>query len=84
MVNQIGAAWNPATITSICFEYRKVFLLVLAGLLIHWIPERWKRRFRLAFAGTPMPVMALLAVAVIMLVYQFVTADTQPFIYFQF
>ena len=84
MVNQIGSAWNPVTIPSICFEYRRVFLLVIAGLLIHWLPERWKRHYRLAFASTPLPVMAVLAVAVIMLVYQFVTADTQPFIYFQF
>ena len=84
MVIQIGSVWNPATIPSICFEYRRVFLLVIAGLVIHWIPERWKRHYRLAFASTPLPIMAVLAVAVIMLVYQFVTADTQPFIYFQF
>ena len=32
----------------------------------------------------PLPVMAAIVVAVVFVVYQFITADLQAFIYFQF
>jgi hypothetical protein len=32
----------------------------------------------------PLPVMALVVFAVVFVVYQFITADLQTFIYFQF
>ena len=84
MVNQIGSAWNWSVIPEICVSYWKVFALVVAGMVIHWLPVRWKRWYRLNFAMLPLPVMALVVVAVVFVVYQFITADLQAFIYFQF
>ena len=84
MVNQIGSAWNWAVIPEICASYWKVFALVIAGMVIHWLPVRWKRWYRINFAMLPLPVMALIVVAVVFVVYQFITADLQAFIYFQF
>ena len=84
MVNQIGSAWNWQVIPQICAEYWKVFALVIAGMVIHWLPVRWKRWYRINFAMLPLPVMALVVVAVVFVVYQFITADLQAFIYFQF
>ena len=84
MVNQIGSAWNWSVIPEICVSYWKVFALVVAGMVIHWLPMRWKRWYRLNFAMLPLPVMALVVVAVVFVVYQFITADLQAFIYFQF
>ena len=84
MVNQIGSAWNPEIIPSVCLAYWKVFALIIAGMIIHWLPERFKRRYRLSFASIPLPLMAVCVLLVVILVYQFVTAGMQPFIYFQF
>ena len=84
MVQQIGSAWNWAVIPEICASYWKVFALVVAGMVIHWLPVRWKRWYRINFALLPLPVMALVVVAVVFIVYQFITADLQAFIYFQF
>ncbi len=84
MVNQIGSAWNWSVIPEICVSYWKVFALIVAGMVIHWLPVRWKRWYRLNFAMLPLPVMALVVVAVVFVVYQFITADLQAFIYFQF
>ena len=58
--------------------------VVIAGMVIHMLPARLKRRYRLCFASLPLPLMALAVVAIVFVLYQFVTADTQPFIYFQF
>ena len=49
-----------------------------------WLPARWKRWYRINFAMLPVPVLVFAVVAVVLLVYQFITADLQAFIYFQF
>ena len=84
MVHQMGSAWNLEVIPDICLGYWKVFVLFIIGMIIHWLPVRWKRWYRINFALLPLPVMAILVVAVVFIVYQFITADLQAFIYFQF
>ena len=84
MVNQIGSAWNFSIVPRIAWQHRSVLLVFAFGMLVHWLPDRWKRRYRIAFARLPLPVMALVVFAVVFVVYQFITADLQTFIYFQF
>lgn len=84
MVHQIGSHWNLSLVPQICAEYWKVFALIVVGMIIHWLPERFKRWYRLNFAMLPLPVMALVVVLAIFIIYQFITADLQAFIYFQF
>jgi D-alanyl-lipoteichoic acid acyltransferase DltB (MBOAT superfamily) len=84
MVNQIGGKWDFSQIGLMIYEYRYVFSLIIIGLIIHWLPERWKRRYRLTFALLPLVPMALLIVFCVFVIYQFITADLQAFIYFQF
>lgn len=84
MVHQIGSHWDMSLVWPVCLQYGKVFLLVIAGMLIHWLPARWKRWYRLNFAMLPAPVMLLAVVLAVLFLYQFVTADLQAFIYFQF
>ena len=84
MVNQIGGAWSNAIIPDFLWEYRWVVAMFVAGMVIHWLPTNWKRRYRLAFSAMPLWVMVLAVCLAIVVIYQFVTADMQPFIYFQF
>ncbi|MBP5374637.1 MAG: MBOAT family protein [Bacteroidales bacterium] len=84
MVNQIGSAWNLSLVPAMAREHAAVLLLFVAGMLIHWLPERFKRRYRLAFARLPLFWMVIVTVLVVLFFYQFITADLQSFIYFQF
>lgn len=84
MVNQIGGAWNSSIIPDFLWEYRNVVILFVLGMVIHWLPTRWKRWYRICFCMLPWWAIVLIIVAVVMGVYQFVTADLQAFIYFQF
>ena len=84
MVNQIGSAWNLSVVPRAAWQHRAVLLVFAFGMLVHWLPDRFKRRYRIAFAKLPLPVMALVVFAVVFVVYQFITADLQTFIYFQF
>jgi alginate O-acetyltransferase complex protein AlgI len=78
--NHLGLDLFFAVITS----YKTVFLVILAGYLIHWIPERMKEGYRNIFSSSPVPVMGVYVVVAVFLLYQAMSADMQPFIYFQF
>ncbi len=84
MVNQIGGAWNSSIIPDFLWEYRYVVILFVLGMVVHWLPNRVKRWYRIRFCQLPIWAIILIAVVAIISVYQFVTADLQAFIYFQF
>ena len=84
MVNQIGGAWTNAVIWPFIREFHWVVAMFIVGMLIHWLPTNWKRRYRLWFSAMPLWLMVLVVCVAIIVIYQFVTADMQPFIYFQF
>jgi len=71
-------------IIPVLVSYRLVLLVILLGYLVHWIPERAKEYYRNAFSAMPVPVMGLALVIAVFLLYQAMSADMQPFIYFQF
>ncbi len=84
MVNQIGGAWTNAIIPGFLWEYRWVVAMFVAGMIIHWLPTNWKRRYRLWFSAMPLWLMVIVVCVAIVVIYQFVSAEMQPFIYFQF
>ena len=84
MVHQIGSHWNLAQVPDIVGHYWAPFLLFVLGMIVHWLPERFKRRYRLWFARIPLWLMVLAVVGTVFVLFQFITADLQPFIYFQF
>ena len=84
MVNQIGGAWTNSVILPFLWEFRWVVAMFVAGMVIHWLPTNWKRRYRLMFSAMPLWLIVLVVCFAIVVIYQFVTADMQPFIYFQF
>ncbi|MEE1542676.1 MAG: MBOAT family O-acyltransferase [Paludibacteraceae bacterium] len=84
MVSQIGGKWDLNVIPQMVSEYSGVFMLIVIGMVIHWIPENFKRRYRIWFAKMPLPLMLVAVIVVVFVVYQFITAGLQKFIYFQF
>ncbi len=64
--------------------YKVVLLVILFGYLVHWIPVNIKEWYRNFYASLPLPVLALSVVCTVFVVYQAITSDMQPFIYFQF
>lgn len=64
--------------------YWKVFLVILVGMIIHWLPTSMKEKYRSTFSNLPIPTIAVACLVTIFFVYQVLSADLQPFIYFQF
>jgi D-alanyl-lipoteichoic acid acyltransferase DltB (MBOAT superfamily) len=71
-------------LTKIMYGYKYVFTIVLAGYLIHWIPEKIKSMYRQWFASRPYVIMGMLVIVAVFLMYQLMSGEMQPFIYFQF
>ena len=84
MVQKMGDKWEWNHVWGVISGYSNIFIIFAIGMIIHWLPERWKRWYRINFAMLPLWAIAIITVLAVMLLYQFVTADLQPFIYFQF
>ena len=84
MVNQIGGQWDWSLVPQMAWQHRSIILVFVIGMLIHWLPDDFKRRYRIWFARMPLVLMVLACAAAIFVICQFVTADLQSFIYFQF
>lgn len=83
MVTQIGSSWN-VNIFDVISEYSVVFALFVIGMIIHWLPDRLKRRYRMAFAQLPIYAIGTIVVIAVFVAYQFMSSEMKPFIYFQF
>ena len=53
MVGRIGSPWQ-GDVAGILSNYSGVFIVFVIGMVIHWLPERFKRRYRLSFAMMPL------------------------------
>jgi D-alanyl-lipoteichoic acid acyltransferase DltB (MBOAT superfamily) len=84
MLDRIGGDFSWHLVDDVLWGFRSVFLVMLLGFVVHWLPETLKQRYREAFAGLPLWAMALVSAGVVFITYQTVTADMVPFIYFQF
>jgi hypothetical protein len=67
----LAAWWRPA-------------LILVLGFGIHWIPESFKLRYRTVFAELHPALHVALGALAVLVAYQFMAAESQPFIYFQF
>ena len=74
--------WSVAPL--VISGYLNVFVVILIGMIIHWLPSSFKESYRQKFAALPIPVIALFCLITIFFAYQVMSADMHPFIYFQF
>lgn len=84
MIHQIGGDWNIGLLPQVLESGWRVFAVIAAGLILHWLPEKFKSGTARCFARMPLPLMLVVSLAVIFIVYQFMSSGVQPFIYLQF
>lgn len=71
-------------ISTMVMSYRKVFVVILIGMLVHWLSVPYKERYTSWFVNSPAWAKILICVLVVFVLYQVRTADNLSFIYFQF
>ncbi len=65
-------------------NYASVLIIMLFGFIIHWLPSQTKEIIRGYFIQTPLLIKVFIIICTVFVIYQAVSADLQPFIYFQF
>ena len=91
MLNQIGSGlkqifvkFNFEEVMFVVTEYSGVLWMMLIGYIIHWLPSSLKTWYRQTFVNTPAWAQVLVCFIGVFIIYQFFSAEKQPFIYFQF
>ncbi len=84
MLRQIVENFSPGSYMTVIPVYGTVFLLIITGYLIHFLPEKVKESYRGLFINMPVvfQLAAILAMAIV--IFQIRTTDIMPFIYFRF
>ncbi len=84
VLHQIFYSFDSKLFIPVLAGYKPVFLMGLAGYLLHFTPRRIDLKIEQTFTCTPMVFKSLLLALVIWVVIQTKSSDIQPFIYFQF
>lgn len=84
MLRQICFHMDVSVIPNVIAGYWNVFLVILVGMIIHWLPSSFKEWYRNKFSSQPIWVIGVACFVAIFFVYQIMSADMHPFIYFQF
>lgn len=84
MLHQISTDMKLSMIPEVLLAYKWVFLIMAFGFFIHWLSETWKEKIKNWFVESPLWVKAVISAVVVIVVYQSISSEMQPFIYFQF
>ncbi len=81
---QISHNFSLELVPEITTAFYKVFLLMIVGYIIHWLPSNFKDMYRGIFIKSPIWAKVIITSVAIFVLYQFHSSDFQAFIYFQF
>jgi len=84
ILNQLVFNFKWSLISEVLVVYSNVFLVIILGFLIHFIPEDWKFWYRDKFSNSPVLVQLGVCFVAVFFMYQIASVSLQPFIYFQF
>ena len=84
MLNRMAGAFHPELFFSVVTGYPEVFLAMAIGYLLHLSPVNLDKKVENLIIQAPVLLQAFILSLVIWLTYQTLSANVQPFIYFQF
>ena len=82
--DRIGNHFGLELFFKVITGYSSVMFLIALGYAIHWIPSAIKEKYRSYFARLPYYGMILIVFVIVFAMYQLMSDEMQPFIYFQF
>ncbi len=84
MFKQIFTAFLPGSFTTLLPVYGTVFILILTGYFVHFLPEKAKEAYRGLFINLPLAAQMAVVILAALLIVQMQSPDVVPFIYFRF
>ncbi len=84
MTDQILHHFNASLIMEVLWAYRWVMGMIAMGMILHWLPSSWKDYCKEKFIQSHDAVKIAFSIFVVFVIFQFISAELQAFIYFQF
>ena len=84
MLNKLIYNLNLTVLPDVILGFWPVLSVMFIGFVIHLLPSKFKEWYRNKFATAPMSLQLAFCGSAIFVLYQVLSADLQPFIYFQF
>jgi D-alanyl-lipoteichoic acid acyltransferase DltB (MBOAT superfamily) len=84
LIQQIQTNFRFDLIPEISLAFWKVFGVMVLGYVIHWLPSSFKTYYKSVFVNLPVWAQVIVSFVAVFVLYQVISADMQPFIYFQF
>jgi D-alanyl-lipoteichoic acid acyltransferase DltB (MBOAT superfamily) len=84
MLKQIFTFFHPEILTDVLKGYKMVFVVMIIGFVLHFMPKRLENKFINYTIGMPLIWKAIAVTAVIVFIMQIKSSEILAFIYFQF
>nr|WP_321406892.1 MBOAT family O-acyltransferase [uncultured Carboxylicivirga sp.] len=84
LITRLFRAFMPNHVMDVVLSQTYLFLLILFGFIIHFIPSMWHHRGKLFFLKLPLLVKLIVSASMIYIIIQLHQSDILPFIYFRF
>lgn len=84
LLSQIFKHFGGAAIPQMIISYWKPLAMMVFGLVLHWLPEKVKCAYRDWFIARPLYQKIVITAFIVFIIYQSLSAELTPFIYFQF
>lgn len=82
--NQVLNNFSISVLPEFILGFYKVWLVMVLGFLLHWLPNSFKDKLLNYFSNSPVWWQAIMSAIIILIIYQSLSSEMQPFIYFQF
>lgn len=84
LLNQVSNHFGWEVVAQQAGYYWKELLVMLIAMVIHWLPDSLKVRYRDWFVERPVGQQIGLIALAVLIIYQSLSGEMKPFIYFQF
>ena len=84
MIRQMLYSFSPGSYFNVLPAYGAVFVLILTGYIIHFLPEEIKESYRAVFIKVPVVAQMFIIMIIAVVLFQMRSAEAMPFIYFRF
>jgi D-alanyl-lipoteichoic acid acyltransferase DltB (MBOAT superfamily) len=84
MLSKIFSDFDLSSVAPVIKAYSGVFILIVTGYIIHFLPEKIKEAYRGTFIKAPVALQFAIVLVIASFLYQMRVADVIPFIYFRF
>jgi alginate O-acetyltransferase complex protein AlgI len=81
---QLTGNFGWEVIPKFIIGFKLVWVVMLIGFITHWLSYEFKERWKNRFIESHFLIQATICIVVIFIIYQSVSSELQPFIYFQF